>query len=228
MQISPIPEFLKDYLCFTRSVITDPSHISYVFAVKPGIIAQKDNFGQHQDLVGFYQIMREMLGVMIYNNEDLFELFKGPISYSVYNERDIYDFPYKHEGVVDLKMVLDIPMYWYNPETEEIGVSIMPGGLFLNYSNNIKWTLFINIKFMLFTDHLEYRNTEHAYERRFLYFAPAARLNRELFRNFIKKVEEAYPNLEIDFYVSKFSTEPEPDKYGFPDKAESSRFYDED
>ncbi len=185
-----------------------------------------DNFAHHQYVVGIFQIMKKVLNVMIYNNEDLFELFNGPISYSVNNERDIYNFPYNHDGVADLKMVLDIPMHWFNPETEELGMSIMPGGLFINYSNNSYWTFILRLKFMLFTDHLECRNSRYANEKRFLYFAPAARLNRELFRNFIKKVEETYPNLEIEFHVDKFWTKPEPDKYGFPDNAESC-YYEE-
>ncbi len=138
MQIAPIPEFLKDYLYFTSThTVTDPADLNYTFCLKPNINEVKDNFAQHQYIVGFYQIMKGMLNVMIYNNEERNKLNKSPIAYSVANERDIYDFPYKRDDVAVLRMVLDIPMYWYNPETEELGMSIIPGGLFFDYSNNI-------------------------------------------------------------------------------------------
>jgi hypothetical protein len=231
MEITPIPSFLVPFLWLDEDgILFDNDDFSYLFHYINPDQKVNDPIEQRKIVVEFYRIAKEMLDLRLVSDdprkEDLISGRKDFV-YPVPEEKEIWAFVNKGLDRFNFTLGFDIPMYWYDEKSDQIGKSIMPQGIRINFWNFGSFTIILSIEFNLFTQHLRLRKDVPEKYTVFPYFEPAAKLNREIFRNFAKAVVQKFPGMVSDF-SSELSTVPEHDEYGYPDGAEDFYYFHRD
>jgi hypothetical protein len=227
MQETPIPEFLDDYLFMRGDMVDEITSIYYIFYTRdkadvPGLMKDRK-----KKFVRLYRLIKKHLDfrlripyATLYN--DSYGILAN--QFFIENEANLLDLTDSPQFLDSFNLILDIPMYWFDEQTNQLGKSIMPGGIELKYNGKANnWTITTILRFMLFTNHLRCRKMNSPNEDKHLYFEPAAKLNRDIFRNFARAVEESFPELAVEFSTECGSI-PYADNYGYPDNAESSHY----
>lgn len=220
--ILPIPPFLNDFLFFgSLGELSDIKDFSYMlnFSNEKNIPATFQ--GQKELFLKIYEYSKTALDLRwnVKHSCKVDPFFDYPIN----NEKELLSIPLKSPDYISFNILLDIPMFWYDHKIELLGKSIMPGGIRITFSNYPRFVMFIHIEFLLFTNHLQCRDNSSPISKEYLFFEPAAVLNRKIFREFAMGLEKYFPQID-SFFHSEESTVPQFDKYGFPDNAEEFYF----
>lgn len=88
-----------------------------------------------------------------------------------------------------------------------------------NLKHHILNSISLNFEHHLFSNHISTAETFGTIEPEFLYFEPAAKLNRLLIRNFAFEIKNIFPDLTIEFSAYKTRIRPY-DNYGFLENAD--------
>lgn len=121
-------------------------------------------------------------------------------------------------------VLFDIPIFWFDEDTNKISKVILPGGFVFRFTilpfNPIASNIAIHATFCfnLFSKHILPLDYWVTTAPKLYYFEPAARLNRQLIRSFATKVSEK-ANLIVEFSPSKNWVFPK-DDFGYLDGAD--------
>ncbi|MEZ4918775.1 MAG: hypothetical protein R2792_06665 [Saprospiraceae bacterium] len=124
----------------------------------------------------------------------------------------------KDDKLFFLEGEYDVKVYHYDPDTEQLGQCILPGSAFMFVYMMPMRIITFTFFFQLFTNHIESVRKD-LLPKDYLYFEPAAKLNRKAIRSFTKAVKELYPDALIEFFVQKCSISAR-DDFGFLEDAE--------
>jgi hypothetical protein len=227
MKVSPIPAFLHDCLFIdSDGAVRDADSFFHSFGVEFPHLMPEDTFSQTKLFIDFYQLAKEKLNLKWVYVEPYKTFCEGAKwSIEIKQEQDLFDLLYNPSDRVVLHVYFDVPMYWYDQVTGQLGKSFMHEGCYISFNNYPTFHISVGYGFFLFTNHLYKRSVERLPGVPPLYFEPAAKLNRDLLRNFAKAVEQKFPMFYVEF-SSEVDTKPPYDKYGFPDDADD--FYHEE
>ncbi|MEP6646876.1 MAG: hypothetical protein ABJC12_07290, partial [Saprospiraceae bacterium] len=97
----------------------------------------------------------------------------------------------------------DIPIYWYDNSTRELGKSWLNKGCEISF-NSIKAefgaiSVSIRDKYQLFSEYLSSISSRGTIEPSAYYFEPAARMNSLILRNNSLEMKVKYPDSRVEF-----------------------------
>jgi hypothetical protein len=220
MELSPIPAFLHDYLFFSPDgTISEADAFWHLFCVfENDSLLPKDAYEQKKIFVDFYQFAKKHFDLRwVY--KDTSDIGLNKVSVPILQEKDLFDLTSTPDEQIQLNTFFDIPVYWFDQASGQLGKSLMPHGCYIDFWIYPRFCISVHYEFFLFTNHLYKRSVERLPGVPPLYFEPAAKLNRDLLRSFAKAVEQKFPMLYVEF-SSEVDTKPPYDKYGFPEDAD--------
>lgn len=115
--------------------------------------------------------------------------------------------------------------YWYDVKSNSVTIISLPGGCTMGFSQSpftamsSNVTIYINYEFNLFSNHICSLDSWGTINPKLTYFEPAAKLNREMVRNFAKKIVES-TGMIPDFSTHKNRVIPYDLEYGYLDDAD--------
>ena len=112
-----------------------------------------------------------------------------------------------------------MPVFWYNNETDELGKSILPGAFEMIFSTFPDTVIYTHFRFSLFSNHIRRLPPFDESKPKLYFYEPAAKLNRELMRNFALSMKENWPELIVELDTDRYPVYPR-DDYGFLDGAD--------
>jgi hypothetical protein len=219
MELSPIPTFLYDCLFFaTDGTVSEADSFKHLLSEENKHLVSQDAYEQKKVFIDFYQFAKKHFDLRwVYRDPS--NTWLGQTSVPILKEQDIFDLTSTPNERIQVHAFFDIPVYWFDQTTRKLGKSLMPQGCHIVFYNSPDFCILVYYEYFLFTNHLYKRSVERIPGVPPLYFEPAAKLNRDLLRNFAKAVEEKFPMLYVEF-SSEVDTKPPYDKYGFPDDAD--------
>lgn len=223
MELSPIPLFLKEFLFLDEHENLSEIDFNYYIFTHKDKNTVPDFVERKKILVDMYRLAKKHLDLRL-NVTHFFEPVRGRITYEINTEEQLFRLPFDAPDWVQSDLWFDIPMYWFEEETGSVGMSLMPCGIYITFRNYVDFQFSLTQEFFLFSNHLQNRDSYSEKYGRFRYFEPAAKLNREIFRNFAREMNKAFPEFTCEFYCET-ETVPSCDEYGYPDDAEIFRYW---
>jgi hypothetical protein len=142
-------------------------------------------------------------------------------SISIKTESEFLNHKVKDVLYFTIPILFDMPVYWYNNKTQEIGKSLLRHGCRISFSSINTFggsppvVIYISYFHNFFSDYIT-SNTSYGTSNPLLYyFAPASKINRLILRNLALEVKVKYPEFSIEFETLNKSLNH--DEYGFID-----------
>lgn len=212
-----IPKFLFKFINFTRSsnTISAAADIGQTFYFN-----NNPKFNDHVFRTDFfrssYLIAKKILNLRfrginlspgwVVNKK--FETEQGFLSLSIIEKERLV-----------IPLFFDMPVYWYNNETDELGKSVLPGAFEMTFMTSPHTIIFTHFNFAHFSNHIHRAYPFDEIIPKPYYFEPAAKMNRELMRNFALSMKENYPDLIVELITDRYPVYPR-DDFGFLDGAD--------
>jgi hypothetical protein len=210
-----IPKFLFEFISFYRDTLFDPSSIGQMF-----YFGGKTNFNDHIFQTNFfissYLIAKKTLNVKFRKTDpDTAWVVKKTFN----TEPDFLSLSLNEKEILNIPILFDMPVFWYNNETGKLGKSVLPGAFEMIFSTFPNTVIYAKFHFALFSNHIRRLPPYDESNPMFYYFEPAAKLNRELMRNFALSMKENCQELIVELYTDRYPAYPR-DDYGFLDGAD--------
>ena len=212
-----IPKFLLEFIKIQENshVLSEASEIGHMF-----VFNKNPNFNEHVFQTSFfissYLIAKKMLDLR----------FRGMDTQTAWvvkktfdSENDFLSLSIDEKEILNIPILFDMPVFWYNNETDELGQSVLPGAVEMIFSTFPDSVIFTHFNFALFSNHIRRVDPYDMVKPELYYFEPAAKLNRELMRNFALTMKENYPDLIVELSTDRYRVYPR-DDFGFLDGAD--------
>lgn len=213
-----IPNFLFEFIRISAEtgVVTSPFDITHMFYFDKDPAKANNHLFQADFFKKAHLIAKNTLDLS-YKGTNLFTSWG--VSKVFETESAFMEMSVNNKETLNIPTLYDIPVYWYNNETKELGKSILPGAFEMVFLTFPETTIFVHYEFSFFSNHIRRLPPYNDYSPEFYYFEPAAKLNRELMRTFTSTMAKNYPSLIIEFATDRCSVHPR-DDFGFLDGAD--------